>query len=312
MKNSIKRVQSKLVCFAERENFRLKSKKILATMMALTLTTSVWAQNDSIDQCQFVAVYDFVTNTMDKNGNAAKDSVQLAVMVGSHAAKCMEYNRTMMEDFGEWKKTDYQLGEWNARKYNLPVLFVGYPDGEVSSFDKVVPNRYFYTEPLPDFGWKLTDDTLTVSGYLCRKAVGKYAGRTWTAWYSEDVAASFGPWKLNGLPGMILRADEKEGIFSLVCVELMQRAAPIRYFSKDGYTTLKRDKFIAHRNKLYCSKQYVQQPNYYIPQGVYDLLNIIEMWPGGPEPPADEKISVVATDMIIPKKVNVYQPLELE
>ncbi|MBQ6965097.1 MAG: GLPGLI family protein [Bacteroidaceae bacterium] len=287
--------------------------KILLTMMAFTLTIAAEAQtNDSIDQAQIVVVYDFVTNTTDRNGAVVKDSAQLAVMIGSHAAKCMEFNRTMMEDFGEFRNKDYQLGEWNARKYNLPVLFIGYPEGEVSSFDKVVPNRYFYTEALPDFGWKLTDDTLTVSGYHCQKAVGNYAGRTWIAWYSEEVPARFGPWKLSGLPGVILKAEDSDGIFSFLCMGLMQRTAPIKYFSKDGYTTLKRDKFIAHRNKLYGSKQYVQQPNYYIPQGTYDHLNIIEMWPGGPEPPAEEKLSVVATDMIIPKKVNHYQPLELK
>lgn len=33
MKKSIKRVQSKLVCFAEREKLRLKGKGILVTMM---------------------------------------------------------------------------------------------------------------------------------------------------------------------------------------------------------------------------------------------------------------------------------------
>jgi hypothetical protein len=64
---------------------------ILVTMMAFALTIGAHAQtNDSIDQCKFVVVYDFVTNTTDKDGNAVKDSVQLAVMVGSHAAKCME------------------------------------------------------------------------------------------------------------------------------------------------------------------------------------------------------------------------------
>ena len=49
---------------------------------------------DSIDMSQFVAVYDFVTNTKDKDGKATTDSVQLAVVVGTHAAKCMEFNRT--------------------------------------------------------------------------------------------------------------------------------------------------------------------------------------------------------------------------
>ena len=217
----------------------------------------------------------------------------------------------MLEDFGEWQNMDYQYGEWNARKYNLPVLFIGHPDGELSSFDKVTPNRFFYTEPLPDFKWKLSDDTLNVSGYLCQKAVGEYAGRTWTAWYSEDVPASFGPWKLRGLPGMILKAEDSGGIFSFTCVGLMLREASIKYFSKNGYTVTGRSKFVSHRYKLFCSKKYVQKPNYYIPQGTYSHLNIIEMWPSGPEPPSDEKLSVVATDMIIPKKVNVYQPLEM-
>lgn len=296
---------------------KAKNAKCLRLMgiaiLGVFLSAQTIAQkNDSIDLCQFVVVYDFLTNTADRNGNAVRDSAQLAVIVGNHAAKCMEYNRTMLEDFGEWKNLGYQYGEWNARKYNLPVLFIGYPEGEVSSFDKVTPNRFFYTEQLPDFNWKLADDTLTVGGYLCQKAVGKYGGRTWTVWYSEDVPTSFGPWKLRGLPGMILKAEDKDGIFSFVCVGLMQRTAPIKYFSKDGYTTLKRDKFIAHRNKLFCNRQYVQKPNYYIPQGTYDHLNIIEMWPGGPEPAAEDKISVVATDMIIPKKVNRYQPLELK
>lgn len=290
-------------------------KKCYRTVCVILLAMSASAkteahENDSIDQCQFVAVYDFTTHTKDKEGNGVKDSVQLAVMVGNHVSKCMEYNRMMMEDFGEGRKKEYQYGEWNARKYNLPVLFIGYPEKEISSFDKVTPYRYFYTEAMPNFSWELSDDTLSINGYLCRKAVGRYAGRTWTAWYTENVPASFGPWKLRGLPGMILKAEDSDGIFSFVCVGMMRRSAPMRYFSKDGYTTTARNKFVAHRNKLFCSKKYVQKPNYYIPQGVYSQLRIIEMWPGGPEPSAEDKLSVVATDMIIPKKANVYQPLE--
>ena len=282
----------------------------LAVTMLLSTTQLAQAQNDSIDHVQFVVVYDFLTNTTDRNGNATKDSVQLGVVVGSHTAKCMEFNHAMCEDFGEWK--DYGLGEFNARKYNLFVLYVGYPEGEVSAFDKITPNRYFYTEPLPDFGWELTDDTLTVGGYLCQKAVGKYGGRTWTAWYSEDVSAPYGPWKLRGLPGMILKAEDADGIFHFDFAGLMRRSAKISYMEKGNYTTMERNKFIARRNKLFCSKQYVQKPTYYIPDGTYSHLNIVEMWPGGPEPAAEDKLSVVDYDMIIPKKVNKYQPLELK
>ena len=107
--------------------------------------TIAQAQNDSIDHVQFVVVYDFLTNTTDRNGNATKDSVQLGVVVGSHTAKCMEFNHAMCEDFGEWK--DYGLGEFNARKYNLFVLYVGYPAKSkwkmpsASSAFRIMPGR---------------------------------------------------------------------------------------------------------------------------------------------------------------------------
>ncbi|MCR5140065.1 MAG: GLPGLI family protein [Bacteroidaceae bacterium] len=263
------------------------------------------------DTAQFVVAYDWVTRTTNKDGQATTDSVRLAVIVAGHTAKCMEYNRAMMEDFGETSNKDYQFGEWNARQYNLPVIYVGFPEGKISVFDKIVPNRYFYTEPLPDFHWQLADDTLTVGCNLCHKAVGRYAGRTWTAWYAEDVPAPYGPWKLRGLPGMILMAEDADGIFRFDLAGLEQKSARINFRDRDGYTTMKRDKFVHQRNKLLCNKRYVQNPRYYIPDGAYDHLNIIEMWPGGPEPAAEDKVSVVATDMIIPKKVNAYQPLEL-
>ena len=264
------------------------------------------------DASQFVVAYDWVTRTTDRDGRDETDSVRLAVIVGNHTVKCLEYNRAMMEDFGEFQNKDYQLGEWNARRLNLPVIFVGGHEGEVSVFDKIVPNRFFYTEPLPNFHWQLTDDTLTVSGYLCQKAVGHYGGRTWIAWYTEDVPAPYGPWKLRGLPGMILKAEDADGIFRFDFAGLERKSERMNGMDKSGYTTIKRNKFIRQRNKLLCNKRYVQNPRYYIPDGAYDHLNIVEMWPGGPEPPEEDKVSVVATDMIIPKKANVYQPLEVK
>ena len=75
---------------------------------------------------------------------------------------------------------------------------------------------------------------------------------------------------------------------------------------------MSKDKFVKHRNKTFCSKRYVENPRYYIPENMFKDMDAVEMWPGGPEPPAEEKITVIATDLIVPKKVNVYQPLELK
>lgn len=279
--------------------------------IALALTVSAQAQtNDSIDTAQFVAVYEYLINTTNPEGDEVTDSVQMAVLIGNHTTKYIEFNRAMMHDFGEWRDRDYQMGDWNASIYNLPVIYMNHPEGKMSSFDKIVPYRYLIIDNIPSIDWILSEDTLTIGGYLCRKAIGKYAGRTWTAWYAEDLPSSAGPWKLRGLPGLILKAADTENIFSFSIDQLVKKNGPIIYMSEMDHQKVSLRKFIAQRNKTFCSKRYVKNPRYYIPDGALD--DAVEMWPGGPEPPAEEKLTVIARDLIVPKKVNVYQPLELK
>ncbi|RQE01044.1 GLPGLI family protein, partial [Prevotella intermedia] len=44
-------------------------------------------------------------------------------------------------------------------------------------------------------------------GMECKKATTNFRGRYWEVWYTEDIPISQGPWKLCGLPGMILKAN---------------------------------------------------------------------------------------------------------
>lgn len=71
-----------------------------------------------------------------------------------------------------------------------------------------------YTEPLPQMDWTLEEGDTTICGHECQKARTTFRGRTWTAWYATDIAFSDGPWKLCGLPGLILKAEDSKGDFS--------------------------------------------------------------------------------------------------
>ena len=69
-----------------------------------------------------------------------------------------------------------------------------------------------YSEPIEERCWKIMDDsTKNVLGYECIMATAKYHGRHWTAWFTPEIPVDAGPWKLLGLPGLILEASDSTG-----------------------------------------------------------------------------------------------------
>ena len=74
-------------------------------------------------------------------------------------------------------------------------------------------NNYLVEEPAAIIDWKILKDTMSFSGIACQKATTKFKGRNWTAWFATEIPFQSGPWKLNGLPGLIVEAyDEKKEV----------------------------------------------------------------------------------------------------
>ena len=74
-----------------------------------------------------------------------------------------------------------------------------------------------YEEDMPQWEWELQEGDSIILGYPCKKAVASFRGRTWTAWYAIDLPYDNGPWKLCGLPGLILLAEESDRCFKFKC-----------------------------------------------------------------------------------------------
>ena len=74
-------------------------------------------------------------------------------------------------------------------------------------------NIYFVPETIPKIDWKITPDTASFSGVKCQKATTFFKGRNWIAWFAPDMPFQSGPWKLHGLPGLIVEAyDSKKEV----------------------------------------------------------------------------------------------------
>lgn len=68
--------------------------------------------------------------------------------------------------------------------------------------------------------WEIRPVQDTILSYACTRADIHYAGRDYTAWYAPEIPIPDGPWKLQGLPGLILKAEDKEGFFLFEAIGL--------------------------------------------------------------------------------------------
>ena len=75
-------------------------------------------------------------------------------------------------------------------------------------------NFYIGLEDLPHISWLIGKETKIILGYLCYNATTTFRGRKYMAWFAKEIPISYGPWKFNGLPGLILEIQDSENYFS--------------------------------------------------------------------------------------------------
>ena len=270
----------------------MMKKYYLAFVMSVL---AIAAQAEKIDSSQFVAFYNYVIQTQDEEGQDVADSLRLALMVGTRATECttfLSYNR-------DGRASREMM---NAFIMHLPVVITDMDKSEVISHDNIYPYRYEVYEPMAKVDWALDDDTLTVCGLLCHGAKGKLYGKQWRVWYCEDIPASAGPWKLRGLPGLIVKAEDIEGIHCFELYETKNEVRAINRYSSPDYQKLSRKKMVSFKNKVLGNPRYAKEPTYYVSEQPDDFgeMNV------------NGVIYYSANHMLIPQKAHVYQPLELE
>ena len=231
-------------------------KKILVTMMALVLTIA--AQAEKIDSTQFVAFYNYTIQTQDEEGQNVTDTIRLALLVGTRATYCttvLAYNR-------DGRASSEMMNAFIMHHQNV---LTDLEKSEVTALEPIYPYRYLTKEPLAKVDWTLTEDTLTISGLPCHRATGKLYGKQWTVYYTEEIPSSAGPWKLRGLPGMIVKAEDAEGIHCFELYETKNVVRGIGTVSNPDYQKLSRKKLMEYKKKTLGNmsrSRHIMCPNY--------------------------------------------------
>ena len=238
-------------------------KKIILSF-ALALTVSVQAQTrDSIDTAQFAVVYDYTVNTLDDEGAAVCDSIQVVVQAGQRVTKCIPMSRYQAETGSDVDFRKRVAAAHTETLTHMPTVWINHPEGETTVRDAIFPKEFEGYESTPSLDWTLAADTLSINGYRCSRAEVTFRGVRWTVWYTEEVPSSVGPWRLRGLPGLIVKAMGDAHTFTLA--ELRREASAITYASDIKIERMKYPKLLKYRNEVFGSKLYSKNPRHYLP-----------------------------------------------
>ncbi len=241
---------------------------VLALVILLTAITALSAQESKdysgnldnkkfkvIDNTLFDCIYEYKIATKDKEGEPVTEIYNTILQVGSSRAKFWDYAafaNDSIQYFADDASSDIKK-EYENRIYKSnffePTIYQNEPKGKITVND-VMTNYFTYTEGKDTFKWSLSSDTLTICGNLCKKATTTYGGREWSVWYTTAIPSAYGPWKLSGLPGLILLAHDSENIHTFSAISIRQNSVPI--YSDINFQRIKtnREKFIANKNNF--------------------------------------------------------------
>jgi len=192
-------------------------KQLLIT--AALIVPALVASAQKPDTAQVMIHYKF-THVRDTANRDHPYTENMALYVGITSSAYRSYDKVLEE--AEFKKQvqaamasspDGRISI-NRQRRGSGAEYYQFPnENKLARKDQLVMETYLMEDAMPDIDWKITSDTMTFGGLHCQKATAHFKGRDYTAWFCADLPLHVGPWKLNGLPGVIVEAyDAKKDV----------------------------------------------------------------------------------------------------
>lgn len=116
--------------------------------------------------------------------------------------------------------TEQQYKVDSLKSIGSKVPAMGDNSFSVINYEESLSFKYFFfikdiysVKEYITLDWQLKPETRKISTYLCRKAILKYKGRTWEAWYTQDLPIQAGPYIFRNLPGLIIYMEDSTGSY---------------------------------------------------------------------------------------------------
>jgi GLPGLI family protein len=190
----------------------MKDKFSLILVLSFFLVQTLFGQESEATLAKVHYKFKHINNTTEKDKYHDEETV---LYLGQHSSYYTSYsNRRMQEELN--KQIDNPAFDGNLMVkgsgsissisyYNIPSKQLLQSIQSVAGGD-----RYVIDEKFSVLDWKIQAESRVIGGYTCQKATVHFKGRDYTAWFTPEIPFQAGPWKLQGLPGLILDASDSK------------------------------------------------------------------------------------------------------
>lgn len=227
-------------------------------MIFLSFSSTVFAQGrgfvEVIDTAAYRIYYRY-TFQKDTIKNTMVDDLMVLLAGKSKSAFFSEY---LFYRDSLYHCTDYI--KKNHVRMDTPVvdsyIYKNLKEKTLQHIDVIAYQQCCYEEEQPKFNWKIKSDTTTILGVQCHKAECDFRGRHYISWFAPDIPINNGPWKFEGLPGLIVDIKDSQNHHHFSAVSIEQIDAPLIkiHHAQDKYVVFDRSSFLKQYAKYIVNK----------------------------------------------------------
>lgn len=220
-----------------------------------------FAQEFFTNHSKYLATYKFIYQPDSTDVNSVK-SDEMLLYLGGEGSRFSSAGKAIRDQILKNKKrenksaADFAKSQSQIPKTSLYYsIFKHYPSAELSFTESIATDEFRYSQDMNLFNWNIEEERKQVAGYNAQKATTTFAGRDYIAWFTLEIPIPDGPYKFNGLPGLILeiRDIKDHYVFELIRFRTLEEPLEIKFNSKNYISTNKK-KF------LQVKKEYDKDP----------------------------------------------------
>lgn len=196
-------------------------KKTILYLLVLFGNLSYAQEFETIDTVKFTCSY-LYTFQQDSTSKYSVKSQDMVLQIGKRYSKFISANMLYVDSILELSSNEpVSSAGFNkilplvqgspSHSYCKYRLYKNYNEKGILTLTQYLNRKHIKTTENAPFKWQIAVNTdTTIIGYRCTQATTKYAGRKYIAWFTTEIPISDGPYKFQGLPGLIVEIHDTQ------------------------------------------------------------------------------------------------------